>query len=665
MGVGGAVECPFQPGTEGRGVGCRRTWHSLGRHHPGSELAHDLLPDRGVVTDPGQIQMIELDARGLQFPVVTTDAVAVQEGSITGQRRRSRSGGLRGNAGAGTPGGAFARCLRLKGSGQEESQTGDDDPGLHEFPTGSNRSIMAVARDGPQASGKGPTGMKFNPFGNGGARLDGPPIAAALRPLVLSALVFLVLLPDLPVAAGRMSPNRLVEAAKAGDGERLRSLLSGGEDVNQRQADGATALHWAAHRDELENALVLIGAGADVKAANDLGVHSLWLACVNGSASMVKVLLAAGADPNAAPSNGETPLMHAGRSGSGDAVELLLQHGAKLTAKTPLEEQTALMWALAEKHAEVSRILIEHGAEVSARSRFGFTPLLIAARAGDLEGARALLAAGVDPNETASSGESALVVATVRGHVPLALWLLEQGADPNANGSGYTALHWAAGTWETEMTGPKGIVARPGHEWGAMRGLQEGKLELVQALLARGADPDARLLKHPPRFGYTADRKRPAGMTPFLLAAMAGDAGLMQVLVTAGASPRLAADDMTTPLMAAAGVRRNLTETRVTEEQSLRAVRLALESGADVNAANRDGDTALHGATRIKSPALVQLLVDHGAEVNVLNREGQTPLFVARHYFHPGSPPLPVPSETADLLRRLGARETLSEGVVE
>ena len=271
----------------------------------------------------------------------------------------------------------------------------------------------------------------------------------------------------------------------------------------------------------------------------------------------------------------------------------------------------------------------------------------------------------MDPNETATGGESALVVATVRGHVPLALWLLEQGADPNADGSGYTALHWAAGSWETEMTGPKGIVARPGHEWGAMRGLQEGKLALIHALLAWGADPDARLLKHPPRFGYTADRQRPAGVTPFLLAAMAGDTGVMQVLAKAGASPLLAAGDGTTPLMAAAGVGRNLTESRVTEEQSLRAVRFVLQRGADVNAANQAGDTALHGGARIKSAALVQLLVDHGAEVNVSNREGHTPLFVARHYFHPGSPPLPVESETADLLRRLGAEEKFSEGVTE
>ncbi len=504
--------------------------------------------------------------------------------------------------------------------------------------------------------------MKFKPIRNRGFRLRRPPIGPAFRSLGRIVPFCLVLLLQVSPAAARISPNRLVEAAKSGDGEALRSLLAAHADVNQRQADGSTALHWAAHRDDLKNAFLLLGAGADVKAANDLGVQPLWLACINGSAPLVRVLLGAGADPNTVPSSGETPLMHAARSGSVDAVKLLLLHGAEVNAKTPVEEQTALMWALAEKHAEVSRTLIEHGAGVSARSRFGFTPLLFAARTGDLDGARALLAAGVDPNETASSGESALVVATVRGHVPFALWLLEQGADPNADGSGYTALHWAAGTWETEMTGPKGIVARPEHEWGAMRGLQEGKIELIAALLARRADPDARLRKHPPRFGYSADRQRPAGATPFLLAARAGDAGVMQVLAKAGASPRLAADDGTTPLMAAAGVGRNLTESRVTEEQSLRAVRLALELGGEVNAANQAGNTALHGAARIKSPALVQLLVDRGAQVNVSNRKGHTPLFVARHYFHPGSPPLPVQSETADLLRRLGARKALSEG---
>ena len=325
--------------------------------------------------------MIELDSRGLELPVVTAGAVAVQERPVWVQRRWGRGGNLLFESGAGTLEGTFACRVELRGPGQGDSQTGGDHPGIHKFATGSFRSIMATVGDGPQAHGKGPTGMKFKPIRNRGSRLPGPPVGSAFRSLGLSVLVFLVPLPDMTEAAGRISRNRLVEAARSGNGEALRSLLAAHVDVNQRQADGATALHWAAHRDDLDDAVLLIDAGADVKASNDLGVQPLWLACINGSAPMVRVLLGAGADPNAAPSSGETPLMHAARSGSLDAVRHLLLNGAEVNAKTPVEEQTALMWALAEKHAEVSRTLIEHGAEVSARSRFGFTPLLFAARA--------------------------------------------------------------------------------------------------------------------------------------------------------------------------------------------------------------------------------------------------------------------------------------------
>ncbi len=83
-----------------------------------------------------------------------------------------------------------------------------------------------------------------------------------------------------------------------------------------------------------------------------------------------------------------------------------------------------------------------------------------------------------------------MLVATVRGHSPLAIFLLEQGADPNFDGMGYTALHWAAGTWETALTGPKGIKAQPGNDWAALAGLPTGKVELVKALLAHGAESE-------------------------------------------------------------------------------------------------------------------------------------------------------------------------------
>ena len=457
-------------------------------------------------------------------------------------------------------------------------------------------------------------------------------------------------------------PSRVVEAAKRQDKATLRALLNRRADVNVPQADGATALHWAAYWDDLEAVTLLIDAGAQVNASNDLRVTPLSLACANGSASLVRTLLKAGANPNSIPSSGETPLMAAARSGSTEAVKALVADGADVNTETPLKGQTALMWALSEKHLDIAQTLIVHGADISARSRAGFTPLLFAARQGDLGAARILLDSGANVNENSSHG-SALLVATLRGHVPLAIFLLDQGANPNADETGYTALHWAAGSWETEMTGPNGIVAPVNREWRMMAGLQEGKLELVKALLRRGANPNVRLEKQPPRIGYTKENEKPIGATPFLLAAMAGDIKVMRTLVDGGASPLLMSNDKTTPLMMAAGVRRDLSESLVSESRSLEAVKLALALGADVGASNDEGETALHGAARIKSDAIVQLLVDHGARINVQNKLGQTPLFIAERYFHPGSPPLFAQTSTAALLRRLGAREVVSEKV--
>ncbi len=456
------------------------------------------------------------------------------------------------------------------------------------------------------------------------------------------------------------SPGDVVTAAKQQDKVILRALLDRQADVNAAQADGATALHWLAYWDDLETVTLLIAAGADVNTANDLGVTPLSLACNNGNTSLINALLTAGADPNATPFNGETPLMAAARSGSQDAVKALLSRGAEVNTRTPLKAQTALMWALSEKHLEVVQTLIQQGADISARSRDGFTPLLFAARQGDLDATRMLLDAGANVNETSPDG-SALLVATIRGQVPLAIFLLEQGADPNADETGYTALHWAAGSWETEMTGPNGIQPPVDQEWRRMVGLQEGKLELVRALLKHGANPNAALEKQPPRVGYSKENEKPIGATPFLLAAMAGDTNVMRVLVDGGASPLLMSRDKTTPLMMAAGVHRDLSESRVSEGSSLEAVKLALKLGGDVNARNDDGDTALHGAARIKSDAMVQLLVDHGARVNAVNKLGQTPLFIAERYFHPGSPPLLVQTSSADLLRRLSGRDGVSE----
>jgi len=468
---------------------------------------------------------------------------------------------------------------------------------------------------------------------------------------------------------------RLLEAVKGQDTEAVGELLARQADVNATQPDGATALHWAVYRDDLEMAGRLLDAGANAGAENDYGVTPLSLACTNANAAMVEALLASGADANAAVSSGETVLMTCARTGSVDAVNALVAHGADVNAREAAENQTALMWAVAQGHPEVVRALVEHGAEVDARSRVsrhvisrrlqselkygelgrrygtdaeetdigGFTPLLFAARHGDIESARRLLAAGAAVNDVAPDGASVLVVATFSGHGALARFLLDQGANPNAAAAGYAALHAAVLT---------------------------GDLEVVAALLAHGARPDAQVTQatRVSRNGQVLMlNELLLGATPFALAAKFTDVEIMRVLAEAGADPRLPLKNGWTPLMLASGAgwrygvwdRRDrvlphmlATQAELVDERgTLATVRLAVELGADVNAVDEDGNTALHYVVDKEFDRVVTFLAQSGANLNATNRRGQTPLaMVSRR--RGGSD---AAQATAALLQELGA----------
>ena len=273
----------------------------------------------------------------------------------------------------------------------------------------------------------------------------------------------------------------LVEAASRGDVAAVRAALEAGADADQRQGDGATGLHWAVHRGDLTLVEMLLAAGATVDAVNDLAVTPLLLAASSGQVAVVDRLLAAGADPEGGGADRERPLMRAAWVGSVDVVRSLLDAGADPNGVEPARRQTALMWAVAERHPHVVRLLLDRGAAVDAatvthrtgraatRDIVGYTPLLFAARVGDAESLELLLSAGADPNAASSDGMSALILATVRGYPDVAIRLLDADADPNAAGPGYAALHWAAGWWETTLTttdfdrstGPLGFIQPP------------------------------------------------------------------------------------------------------------------------------------------------------------------------------------------------------------
>jgi ankyrin repeat protein len=357
---------------------------------------------------------------------------------------------------------------------------------------------------------------------------------------------------------------------------------------------------------------------------------------------MVERLLKAGATPGTVLPTGETMLMLAARAGSVEAVSLLVSAGTDLNVVEATTGQDALMWAAAERHNDVVQLLLDKGARADSKSKSGFTALHFAARTGDIGTARLLLTAGANLNETAVDGSTPLLVATVRGHTALGSFLLEQGANPNLGG--FTPLHRAAGSWDTELSSR----VSDGNEWrvqGGLRGTE--KVAFVRALLARGADPNRRVA---PGLRGAGE----AGSTAFLLAAKAGDAEVMRLLLEHGADPSIVTNQNTTALMAAAGVGRNVFS-NVPEAGARAAVEICLQQRAgEINAVNAAGETALHGAAYIGANSIVEILVKRGADMNVKNKRNWTPLVIAEGVFTAAT--FQRYPATADLLLKLGAQ---------
>ena len=480
-------------------------------------------------------------------------------------------------------------------------------------------------------------------------------------------LASLALAADAPVA----------DAAMNGDVETVRALLAGGADVNAAQGDGMTALHWAAFQDDHTLAQLLLEAEADVAAATRVGaITPLSLAASNGSIAMIEALVAATASVNIPTTTGATPLMAAATSGSVDAVQVLLVHDAFVNARETANGQTALMFAAWENRADVIRRLVERGAHTgltswvvsmneprldndgnpvpARRTRVpgansvmgGMTALLFAARDGHLEAVRALVESGTNIDQVAGGdGSSPMVIAIANGHYTLAKYLLDAGADPNvANIDGLAPtyatinMRFAPVSWAPNpRTDQEEVDA----------------VELLAALLDAGADPNARIARRL-WFSPTSHNRlwiNPAGATPFWRAAQASDVESMRLLLAAGGDPDLATFDETTPLMVAAGIgwRGNFSQTA--PDSWMKAVHFLMEIGADVNAVDTNGYTALHGAAALGNDEMVEFLLALGARVDAINAAGNSPADMA---FGPSRFFIPKP-DTVDLLVGLGS----------
>lgn len=457
------------------------------------------------------------------------------------------------------------------------------------------------------------------------------------------------LLADLPTAAEKQ------------DWPAVSTQLTAKFDVNAAQADGTTAMHWAAYHDQAEVIEKLLSAGAKPDEKNRYGITPLLLACENGNERIVRALLMAGAKADVSQRGGEEAIMIASRTGRVGVVKALLENGAR-TDSHDRKGQTALMWAAAEGHVDVIELLVKSGAKIDQRLDSGFTAFLFAAREGKTAAVKKLLQLGAGVHDAidtkdktggrdAPNGTSAVLLAMENGHFELAMDIIRAGADPNDQRNGFTALHTL--TW----------VRKPPHgddEAGQPPPDTHGKLsslDFLREIVKAGAKVDATLERNAKAKAFGAINFH--GATPFLLACRNADLEMMKLLVELGADPHKPNADGSTPLMAAAGLGCYAPDEEAgTEDECVTACEYLIGLGADVNVVDKKNQTAMHGAAYKSLPKVARLLAAKGAKIDTWNRKndrGWTPLLIAQG-FRPGNfkPSVPTIAAISDIMKANG-----------